>query len=312
MLAFQRRFRLLASAIVTLALLGCQGVSTGLFGSNISPDALSTAKGPKRVSPDSGMSLLYVSSTHGYVYVFTYPGGQLQDDFTPLTTIHGMCSDASGDIFVLGFNGSGYILEYAHGSSTPTSMINTGAGDQPSSCASDPTTGNLAVLEGAVDLQVFVYADAQGYPTVYQVPNMYRLSSCTYDTEGNLFVGGKNVSSQMAELPSGSGQFHDLTLDRKIGAPRTLQWVGSNLTIASSDKIYRASVSGSTVTILGETHASNGRPTSWIDGSRLIEVYSGRLNRVGFWKYPRGGKPVGIIKQVDQNFRGLTGIAISQ
>jgi hypothetical protein len=240
--------------------------------------------------------------------MFSYPGGRLNESFNAAGLVFGLCTDTEGNIFVLGHSAYGYVEEFAHGSTVPTMIVNTG-GD-PYECTSDPTTGNLAVILGAGDSVVVVFASGSWYnSTQYIVPNMTRLTSCTYDQAGDLFVGGDNQVSQLAELSNGSGQFRDLTLTKRIGAPKTMQWVATGLTIAVANKIYRTDVSGSAVTITGTTRTFGGRPTAWIQGHRLSAVYL--RDAVGLWRYPEGGKPISIIHKVDAGFRNLTGVAVS-
>ncbi|HEX3370694.1 MAG TPA: hypothetical protein VHS56_14035, partial [Candidatus Cybelea sp.] len=81
--------------------------------------------------------LLYVASGE-QISVYTYPGGRLVGNIGG--AVGALCSDAAGDVFVVGYE----ILEYAHGVTQPIATLDDYY-NNPHGCAVDPTTGNLAV-----------------------------------------------------------------------------------------------------------------------------------------------------------------------
>jgi hypothetical protein len=191
-----------------------------------------------------------------------------------------------GNVFVATLDD--YILEYAHGGTTPIATLDD-PGYYSEGCAVDPTTGNVAV-----------YRKAKGTPQLYSDPDFYTYWLCGYDSTGNLFVDGGGGSAWLAELPKASRTFTNFTVNPGIESPSGVQWDGMYLAIGDGNHrglggIYRVSVSGSTVTIVD--HVSMPGPRShrprpigqfWIQGDTVIGP---SVLTVGFWPYPRGGHP---------------------
>ena len=53
--------------------------------------------------------------------------------------------------------------------------------------------------------------------------------------------------------------------------------------------------------------ANRGTGASWIDGDRVVvpfPLHGAINNKIGIWKYTKGGKPASIIKQFG-DYRGL-------
>jgi hypothetical protein len=246
--------------------------------------------------------LLYISgdkASGGAVFVFTYPKGALVGEIA--TTAIGLCSDKKGNVFVATLDD--YVLEYAHGGTTPIATLND-PGYYSEGCAVDPTTGNLAVTNYEGDPSgatgnVAVYRKAKGTPQLYSDPDFYTYWLCGYDSTGNLFVDGGLGSAWLAELPKGSSTFTNFTVNPGIESPTGVQWDGKYLAIGDDDRglggIYRVSVSGSTVSIVD--HVSMLGPRShrpdtvgqfWIQGHTVIGP---SVLTVGFWPYPSGGHP---------------------
>jgi hypothetical protein len=81
----------------------------------------------------------------------------------------GICSDTEGNIFV---DDGRWVLKYKHGGKKPSGSL-TKSGDQVFGCASDPTTGNLAVIsESSEGSEVAVYRNARGRPKHYSMSGM--------------------------------------------------------------------------------------------------------------------------------------------
>jgi hypothetical protein len=170
---------------------------------------------------------------------------------------------------------------------------------------------------------VAVFANESGDPSVYNtgIPTSY----CGYDNAGNLFVNG--ISSNhivLAELSRGASAFTPVSIVGHLGAPGQIQWDGSYLTYENiaepGDRggIARLSVSGSVATVK-KTIPLNGpnRTTlSWIYDGHVIAAYAprgggARENKIGIWKYPKGGKRQNAFKFQNASTWGFQGVTIS-
>ncbi len=269
-----------------------------------------------RVRSNSGGDLLYVDQGYslghnrGVVVIYTYPGNAYVGQFTvsnpsyPPATTEGICSDTQGDVFIEAEYYYGTtIYEYAHGGTSPVASLGDGGNGYANDCASDPTTGNLAVVSRAdPDAQgnVAIFADAMGTPTTYTDPGMSNYYSCSYDGQGNLFIEGSTASGEIefAELPVGSGAFTNITLNKPLKSPGAVQWDGEYITIQEAGTIYRITTSGSTGTVVGTTRillrSNPSRGYEYIHRNRVIapDGKQHKAGRIGFWRYPSGGKPL--------------------
>src|SRR5262249_47577682 len=111
--------------------------------------------------------LLYVADAQtADVYVYEYPNGKLVGTLTGFQEAQGECADAKGDVFITvpsPYSASSEILEYAHGGTEPIATFSDpGYGEEPWSCAVDPTTGNLAVTN--VDFSHYYSSNLVVYP----------------------------------------------------------------------------------------------------------------------------------------------------
>lgn len=275
-----------------------------------------------RASSSDG-DLLYVPSSDG-VFMLTYPQGKLVTEFQlpnggalPLAT----CSDKLGNVFVSAFFQT--IYEYAHGGTTPISTLTENL-FEPTACAVDPRTGNLAVVNNPSD-DIAIFQGAQGTATYYSDPNVRVFEYCTYDDSGNLFADGLGINSGnddliLDELPFGSSSFKEITLTKGLGTPGSMQWLGSYLAVGTSKQVVlHVAISGSSGTVVGETSHRNLGPWWTIDRNRLISTYAtaetghkSLAKRVAYWNYPRSGGPLERIKLLSAGSRkGLDGVAIS-
>jgi hypothetical protein len=258
-------------------------------------------------------ALLYIGGNHA-VDVYTYPGGSLSGTGHTPGVVTGMCSDASGDVFVTeapkksSKAGTGYVEEYAHGGTSPIASLKVTSGEMPMDCGSDATSGDLAVTQQKSSNyapSVAIYAGGKGTPKVLQTDAIGADPQCGYDDAGNLFVtSGGNVG---AELAAGKSSFTTVTLNRTIGGVKHAQWDGNRFALQSfntthhngeivEERIYRVQISGSTGTITGVTVFKNWPEkvsgSSWIDGGMIVGTPS---SEIAFWKYPEGGKAVKAI-----------------
>ncbi len=304
------------TAVVVVLLSGCTGAQSPVVGLTPAQESAKTpiSRNAVRTKSSSSGELLYVGSQTYGVFVLSYPQGQLVAQFQPPNLVRGMCSDRSGNVFVVTEGDAGYIYEYAHGGTSPIATLEDDY-DTPLACAVDPTTGNLAVPNDD-PATVAVFPDAQGTPTYYNDPNMNAIWYCVYDDSGNLFVDGQGSSGDpiLAELPYGSSSFTDVTLDKNVGNPGSMQWMGAYLAVGSSKQVvYHIKISGSSGIIVGKTNHKRLKSPWTIDGKQLISVYGSQRNgshQVAYWTYPKGGAPTQLLNLFGSNSR-LDGIAVS-
>lgn len=297
------------SCVAAVMLAGCGGAQT------VAAGTVPAADGHSRKATSSDSNLLYVSSNNqGPVDVYTYPGGSHLAHFTtPDNTVpDAMCSDAFGNVFITAYDNSaaaGYIFEYSHGGTTPTTTLSDGS-YEPDGCSVDPTTENLAVANNVFDEQgagnVAIFTDAQGSPTDYTDSAFLSYEDAAYDGSGDLFIYGGD--DKFAELPAGEGTFANISISG-LKLPRAIQWDGKYLAILcgkvstkSHQTVSRVQVSGSEGTVVGSTRFKGllHKPGAafWIQGNE-VAVRAGETKakgtEVGIFDYPAGGKPVGII-----------------
>ncbi len=269
----------------------------------------------------SGGDLLYVSNFYsGYVYVYSYPQGELVGTLTGFVGPAGECSDSDGDVFITAYVNSSRnastIYEYAHGGTSPIATL--GDPGKAWGCAVDPTTGNLAAANLG---SVAIYAGARGNPTLYYTTSdMSPYGFCGYDEKGNLYLPvsiGSAPRLGLARLAHGSGSIDAINLNHAIyahiGFLPSVQWDGKDVTISSvpSDEghasglvsVFRLEITGSDAKVIGtaklETRNNNHAGQSWIQGKRILGVYYYRgTGHVGVWRYPKGGKPARKIGDV--------------
>jgi hypothetical protein len=134
-----------------------------------------------------------------------------------------------------------------------------------------------------------------------------------YDSQGNLFADGYSGDNswKIWELPDGGSAFNALTLNRKMSALGSLQWISPYLAVAARDRIYRVDVSGSDATVVGDTTAQDGRPRAWIQKGTLIEPYASGAREIGFWKYPAGGKVERTLGDAGKKLYPIDSLSVS-
>jgi hypothetical protein len=308
---------LFGASVALAVLVGCNtiGSQSEPSPSNVQwlhrPPSLAGLNGAKVIRPDrrpawmapdvKKRDLLYISDEGtGDVYVFTYPGGKLKGTLTGFADPQGECVDKKGNVWITLFS-SQEILEYAHGGTSSIGSLSD-PGYLLEGCSVDPTTGNLAAADFAgtnsTSGGVSIYAAAQGTPTTYIDPGLYLVFSLGYDNNGNLFVDGETQvggSFAFAELPKGSSRFTNITLNKTIETPGSVQWDGTYVTVgdAKAGVIYQLHISGSKAKVVGTTSLtdSDGVFQSFIDGTRVVGPNVFSANAM-FWSYPAGGSPV--------------------
>jgi hypothetical protein len=277
------------------------------------------------MSPDIAKlpRLLFITDPGaGVADIFTMPGLVLKGQITGLLTPAGACSDRSGNIWITStlaqtiqqYDRSGVLLN--------TLFDNEGL---PGSCAVDPTTGNLAVVNldnvGLDAGSVLIYPGATGPPTQELTdPNIELYFFSGYDPSGNLYVNGfaGDGSYVLDVSPAGSGTLSAVTVSGgTIFFPGMIQWnkAASDLVLgdqlcndAPGSCLYSASVSGSTATITSVTNLEDGLGNPIGD---LAQGVVGPLARMGAaggsfndsgdpssvnrWHFPAGGAPTNFV-----------------
>lgn len=279
--------------------------------------------------PSSSGDLLYIDqgfvagglkANRGHVAIFGYPSLTYVTQFTvaksgyPPATTQGMCADKNGDVFIeASYYYGTTMLEYAHGGTSAIASLDVeGNQDYTNDCAVDPKSGDLATANRD---NIEVFKKAKGKPVTYSDSAMSGYTSCTYDTGGNLFVEGSlnGGGAGLAELPSGSSTFTNITLNEKFSPAGKVQWVGNVLVVQSYSTLYRIKVSGSTGTVVGKTRlvgrVTNGEFAAVLDGNVFAPDWKRALENVGLWNYPRGGKPVSVFRsEVRHPYSGVLSI----
>lgn len=289
-------------AIVLMAvfvLAGCGGTGTAV------PLGAMTQSQAHQASGSSG-DLLYVVLGH-YLSIYSYPHVKrlkIIDTGTWLG-IWGASNPNTGDMC---FDNYGQVILYAHGATQPYLTIAQPPSAETFDCAFDPTTNNLAITYngGSDNSWVSVYSSPyDGSPTEYSDPGMTYIQWAAYDATGDLFVDGENASGGeilVDELPKGSSSFIELKPNQELAPIGPLQWDGRYLTMTVQNVIYRFTVSGSGLKVIGKT-AYDHLPESdtfTILGSTAFGrgLHDGRSGgrHLGFWRYPNGRKPFNLIR----------------
>jgi WD40 repeat protein len=251
----------------------------------------------------SAQDLLYAGS-NGRAWIFSYPQGQDREKASGgLGSIKGGCADSSGNVYLISLYASGgvFVNVYQHGGTKPIREMVTSWGY---ACASDPTTGNLAV--GTGNDKVAIYRKASGKPKLYSLPANFGGKTCTYDGNGNLFVDGYTTVPALAELPKGGSSFELISLQSITGSANSLgamRWDGTYLAISdSATTVYRVAVTGTTAQVVGKVQLQglNVVSSMWIQGDTIVAGGSPN-RRVLIWKYPAGGNPIKIIRDVGKD-----------
>jgi hypothetical protein len=296
----------LGSCIAAAMLASCDGSQPGM--SAVVPQG-ATPQSRAHQSSKSNQDLLYVSNSKlNDVEVFDFPqGGRKVQTLSNINEPGRLCSDANGDVFVTSYN-PGKIIEFAHGAKNPTTTIVLPYPDFADACAADPTSANLAVIDGG---ETEIYQNVSGSPTTILPPTDSVFWFLGYDADGNLFLDGETGRyGAMWEVPKGTTHLLGIDFPESdqdyIGGQ--VQWDGQYITVQGDDVISRIAVSfggpdGSstgTGSIVGSTSFEGCRGAqwqSWIQGSTLVVPCSPNVKdrqeySVNVWSYPGGGKPI--------------------
>ncbi len=306
-----KSFRLGRCALVTgvaVALLADCGGSPSPIGA---PDAMPQTSGMdslrlfSRYLAAGGDQVQYVTGAYpGSLEEFDYPKGD-----SPIHDVrrghksYGECTKGSQTFWVVEETAD-KIVEFAASRKKIAKPIKTlTVPSAPWDCSVDPTTGNLEV--SLISPSVVIFTNASGPGQVIS-DKLEGSGSSTYDSDGDLFVGG-DIDSQRAlvELPKGQAEFQEISLPSEVtGAPSGfgsfIRWDGTYLAwfISSSNgDVYRLSISGNQAYLEGTVALKKPGYCAWFwiwteagllfcgPGSRYANVYD----------YPAGGLPIAML-----------------
>lgn len=275
--------------------------------------------GGSRVTPEWKGDLIYTSN---YTNVFIYtPGGVSVGTLDDPSIQSGLCSDPKGNVFTLTTNKSeveSTIYKYRHGGKKPIAKLKDAG--IAFGCAVDPTSGNLAVTNWRDHhhryTTIAIYPSGTGPPTYYSNKIFGAYWYCGYDRDGNLYTTAVVPGQQYAALvglAKGSKTIKEIALDRNLFLDTgrfypSVQWDGRHITVSNLPdprkaifEVYRLSISGTSATVVGTTTLTGTGGNIHLGQiemkySTLVAPYlyahqSTSEARVGYWPYPRGGKP---------------------
>jgi hypothetical protein len=273
-------------------------------------------------------NLLYVANDWYYtgVTIYNLGSGNLVGRLTGFVSPVGLCSDSSGDVYVVDV-GQFRVFEYRHGGTKPIKTLVDPYASGPHACAVDKITGDLAVTDYSVG--VLIYAHASGSPVLYGNDRFSGYNFAGYDDRGNLLVDGYGDGApQFAELLKGGGTLTSITLNANLVQSSGIAWDGKYFAICDPGQqpnvVDAFSLSGSTgtlkrtvtlddsISLVGIAISPFGYPRRDFGSKEIIAADfndDARKGYVWYWSYPKGGTPVKmIIKQA----REPVGVAVSK
>jgi hypothetical protein len=260
-------------------------------------------------SGSKGEDLLYVSNQgNGTVTVYSYESQQLVGTLTGFNQPSGICAD-DRDVWVSDY-GSQRVLEFAHGGTQPIHILKE-ADYYPFSCAFDPKSGDLAVINGTTrNSNVVIYHKAKGKPTIYTGAGLDGFYTGSYDSKGNLWVNGWSYYSSYADdryavLLKGEKQLsavdlHDCSGYNCGGAIIWSQWVGKSWLVGLDQWHVRRNLHGK---LIGELmlHDVAGLNQYFVTGlhdpTGQHFIGAQDYGQVEYWDYPSGNGPTATISE---------------
>jgi hypothetical protein len=234
--------------------------------------------------------LLYVSNFYSSdTLVFTYPGGKLVGTLTGVGPVE-CASPSSGAWWT---SGNDEMLEYAHGGKTPIKTLSGASG----ACAVDPTTGDLAVINGD---EIVIFPGGSGSGTPY-CTGMGPAYFDGYDDRGDLFIDGLTSAYKvgLVELPKGGSTCETITLSQSIEFPGAIQWYEKYLAVGDQEAgaIYHFAIHGTNAKEIGSTELGGSSDVVQFSIQKPYVVGADAGNEdVELWDYPAGGgSPVKVI-----------------
>jgi hypothetical protein len=320
-----------ALGCVAAALLaGCGGSQPPIGATGAMPQtsaiAMRADRGKSWMLPEAkSEDLLYVTTLED-PKVYSYPEGKHVGTVRGFDyyVAGGECADKAGDVFI---STGKTFREYKHGGMRPIQTL-TQSGYNALACASDPTTGNLAVTWAAYTTEFIgylaVYPNASGTPMLYSLSGMVP-EYCGYDDKSNLFCDGETNYGDVfrfAELAKGGKALRSASLSQSIVYGSSVQWDGKYLTVQDSEvnKIYRFAMSGSNGTLKGTVNlelvgTQYNLGGTLIIGNKVLGTCIAIVDstqpygNVNYYNYPEGGSPIKTISVGDDT--APTSVAVS-
>lgn len=305
--------RSMLGSVAAVALLsGCGGLN--------GPPFVLSEGGVPALRATSG-ELLYVANEGAAdgVTILTYPQGKYVATITNIGGPTGICSDASGNVWVSAYDDGTrkfHLYKFEHGGTKPIETLHVPGGAW--GCAIDRATGDLATWTAfagsAGEVDVFPGA-RQGKPTVYQTD--FEPVAGTYDNHGNIFADGIVNSGDFIfeELAKGSKSFALVRLNKPAINPGSVQWDGKYVVVgegfvSSGPVLYRVHVSANRGTVVHSVVLQGlGVPVRfWIEDGNVVAIQGKHAGRqIGLYDYPAGGKRVGVFS----GFHNPMGMTVS-
>jgi hypothetical protein len=267
-------------------------------------------------------TLLYIGDPgSGGVLVYTYlPALKFVGVLVTPSDPGGECVDKAQNVFVTDRGpGSHVTYEYAHAGTSPIAILG-GAGGTPSSCAVDPTTGDLAVTSARSSTshgKVAIYKGAKGTPKLFADFKFYDILFCGYDDKGNLYVDGSNEPSGngflMAELPKGGNALSEITLNQTIFFPGGVEWDGKHVAVGDERiaRIYQFAINEYNGKKVGTTRLRglSGIYQFFIFQGLIVDPsYVASGGTVGIYRYPTGGKTIRTVTGVSSPYGAIVSL----
>lgn len=309
-------------APIFVILASCNGAvppSPALPGARVVPPAAIVSDyGRSWVAPDIARSpqLLFESDLGtGHVDVYSLPDMALKATLTGFEEPTGECSDAQGDVWIANTY-KDEMFEYSHAAKRIGTIKN--AGSNPQSCAVNPRTGGLAVMElsaagytgpGAV----YVYSSPTAKPKILRDPNLLYYEYALYDPNGHLWIDGSspfgNILSQC-----GSSSCHTVILHGgSIFSIGSLAWDAAKSTLIAFDDychdgpnlcsypvsedgrigsptLYLNYAGGGLCSVLQTALATVGKQRYVVGGDTEYTCLGYKDSTVDLWSYPAGGR----------------------
>ncbi|MFZ0033029.1 MAG: SMP-30/gluconolactonase/LRE family protein, partial [Candidatus Cybelea sp.] len=194
------------------------------------------------VSPDAARAprILFISDDGtNQVNMYTMPGMVLKGQLTGFSEPQGMCTDASGNIWVTNTGTESIIQLSRTGATLKTLNV---PGEFPVGCAVNRANNDLAVTNiiattggaGSVD----VFTNATGTPTKFTDPSVTEFFFPTYDNAGNLYLDGEGGAGYaLSELAAGSSSISNVTVSGgTLFFPGGLNWDSATSSVILGDQ----------------------------------------------------------------------------
>jgi hypothetical protein len=275
----------------------------GCGGSRYTTNVPNTIQQTSQGGAKTRSALLYVSDGGtGSVLVYSYPSLKLVQTLSGIIIPNGLCvNQKTGDIWVTEEGSASQIVEFAHGGTKPIRTLQAGEDDVVSSCAVDPTNGDIAIANAATDDpgDVMIFDARTGKSTTYFDEHIFSYAFVGYDATGNLFVDGsaRDLKFRLDELPHDGKKLIDILWQGPaIKSPGNVQYDGTDMAVGDSQRALIYQTAGGKV--LGTTALSGACYVDqyFIDVDKVIAPNScSNGSTVSIYQYPAGGTPIKAI-----------------